>query len=78
MEVFDPFELLKIHDIHKYEGFIGKVNLDKIMMDKNVTRMDAINYLTVFKCLMDSDIFSESSLAKGSNITLPKLFISKK
>lgn len=51
--VKDPFELLNEKDIKNYEAFISKVNIDKIMLEKEISRYDTINFLTIFKCLMD-------------------------
>jgi hypothetical protein len=67
--------------MRSYEGFLSKVNLAKIMFEKGISRHDAVNYLTVFKCLMDTDM-TYGSFQKtdslGKKIPLPKLILSKK
>jgi len=46
------------------------VNIDKIMMDFNISRRDVINYLTIFKCLMDQENNKDKyQISKRSIIT---------
>jgi len=51
------------------------------MHDMELKRADVVNYLTVFKCLMDTDegfgSFQKTDML-GKKIPLPKLVISKK
>ncbi|CAK66026.1 unnamed protein product (macronuclear) [Paramecium tetraurelia] len=69
--VDDPFESLRAKDNQKFREILQLINVEKIVLEKNLSRQDVYHYLSLFKALMDSD-----APQKIKDVNYPTLFIS--
>ncbi|CAD8194019.1 unnamed protein product [Paramecium octaurelia] len=66
-QVNSPFQL-KTNLNDKY--FMKNVNIDKIQMDYKITRRQTINFLTIFKCLLNRESQPSKLLISKANLLL--------
>ncbi|CAD8062814.1 unnamed protein product [Paramecium sonneborni] len=67
----DPFQSFSNKDNKKFKEITQLINIEKIVLEKNLSRQDIYYYLSLFKALMDSD-----STRRIKDINYPTLFIS--
>lgn len=70
VKINDPFISLKEDGNQKFKDIVKLVNLEKIILEKKISRQDVIHYLSLFKALMDSD-----KPQKVKEMKYPPLFI---
>ncbi|CAD8209503.1 unnamed protein product [Paramecium octaurelia] len=66
-QVSSPFQL-KTNFKDRY--FMKNVNIDKIQMDYKITRRQTINFLTIFKCLLNREPQPNKLLISKANLLL--------
>ncbi|CAD8151194.1 unnamed protein product [Paramecium octaurelia] len=69
--VEDPFQSFSAKDNQKFKEILQLINVEKIVLEKNLSRQDVYHYLSLFKALMDSD-----TPQRIKDVKYPTLFIS--
>ncbi|CAD8152827.1 unnamed protein product [Paramecium octaurelia] len=67
----DPFQSFQTKDNEKFKEITQLINIEKIILEKNLSRQDIYYYLSLFKALMDSD-----TTTRIKDVKYPTLFIS--
>ncbi|CAD8152906.1 unnamed protein product [Paramecium pentaurelia] len=71
LSIEDPFQSFQNKDNEKFKEIIQLINIEKIILEKNLSRQDIYYYLSLFKALMDSD-----TTKRIKDVKYPTLFIS--
>lgn len=70
IDIDDPFESFNQKDNLRFKDIFKLVNVEKIVLEKKISRQDVLHYLSLFKALMDSD-----TVVKQKEFKYPALFI---